>query len=63
MCKAARPGLHRPPTMHDRLIICPCNMQGQRAINSKDSATFWWTLYVFVRALHPLPADPLLCTS
>ena len=23
-------------------------LQGQRAINSKDSACFWWTLYVVV---------------
>ena len=26
----------------------PSALQGQRAINSKDSACFWWTLYVVV---------------
>ena len=25
------------------------SLQGQRAINSKDSACFWWSLYVMVR--------------
>ena len=33
---------------------CPlCMPQGQRAINGKDAACFWWTLYIFVR--------PVLC--
>ena len=30
-----------------RDAICH-GLQGQRAINSKDSACFWWTLYVVV---------------
>jgi hypothetical protein len=27
-------------------------LQGQRAINGKDAACFWWTLYIFVRPVH-----------
>lgn len=33
------------------------NVQGQRAINGKDSACFWWTLYVVVSAY---ARDPML---
>lgn len=40
------------------VVVCkqvsPLCLQGQRAINSKDSACFWWTLYVVV-SLGPIP--------
>ncbi len=38
-------------------------VQGQRAINGKDSACFWWTLYVIVSAYaqHPIIQSPLIC--
>ena len=42
---------------------CPPNsvasLQGQRAINSKDSACFWWSLYIMVRSF----STALCCMS
>ena len=39
------------PSAGDVRYASSHGLQGQRAINSKDSACFWWTLYVVVSSL------------
>ena len=43
--------------LHSRsVLIAMCCMQGQRAINGKDSACFWWSLYAMVLSCGLMPS-------
>lgn len=38
-----------PYTDHTRIQAVVWHLQGQRGVNKKDSACFWWSLYIMVR--------------